>query len=494
MDQKEDFEKISVTEYRRPDLGKWESEYSDVDVPAPGTEERKKMERKLKWKLDLTILPLMILMYILNYLDRNNMGAAKLGTIEKDLSMSDSQYATAQAILFVGYIPSTVPSNMLLEKFGRPRIYISIAMLIWGLISTCMGAVHSYGPLVVLRIFLGIFEAAFYPGVIFHLSCWYTREEIAKRTALFVCGSWLSGAFSGIIAWGVMDHMEGVRGLAAWRWLFIIEGVATMFVAFVAMAVLPELPATTKWLSREERVLGVVRMTEDFGSNDEDYLGGEKKGAFTGLYMAVKDPKTWLFVALLWATASAAGINAVYPTIVDSLGYSTSATYLLTAPPWALLAITSLLNSFHSDYTRERWKHILIGPVLSLVGFIIGIARTDTAPRYVSMFLMLQMYTSYSLNYAWATTNIARPPIKRAAAIGIINIGANLPNVYVPYLFYGDVQPHFYAGFGFCIGMLTINIAIIFVIRFYLAHLNKKLDAGISVDGLDPANKFRFTY
>jgi MFS family permease len=152
------------------------------------------------------------------------MGAAKLGTIQKDLNLSNNQFSTVQAILFVGYIPATVPSNILLEKFGRPRVYISLAMTAWGVLSACIGAVHSYGPLVFLRIILGTFEAAFYPGVIFYLSCWYTREEIAKRTALFLCGSWLSGAFSGIIAWGVMDNLQDALGLAAWRWLFIIEG------------------------------------------------------------------------------------------------------------------------------------------------------------------------------------------------------------------------------------------------------------------------------
>lgn len=485
----------SPSQYRRPHLGQYEEKFSDVELPAPGTPERTAMEKKLKMKIDFAIIPLVILMYILNYLDRNNIAAAKLGTIMEELNLSSSQFSTVQSILFVGYIPATIPSNILMEKTGRPRIYIAAAMLIWGLISCCIAAVHSYGPLVFLRIILGVFEAAFYPGVIFYLSCWYTRKELAKRTALFISGSWISGAFSGLIAYGVMDNMQGVRGLAAWRWLFIIEGAATMFVAILAVAVLPELPASTRWLTREERVLGMVRMTEDIGVSDEDEaLDGEKKGAFRGLLLAISDPKVWFFTMMVFFTAAAAGISAVYPTIVGSLGYDTSRTYLLTAPPWVLVTITSLLNSYHADYTKERWKHVLLGPSLSLIGFIIGISTTKTAPRYVSMFLMLQMYTSYSLCFAWATANFPRPPVKRAAAIAMMNVGANVPNIFTPYLFYGNVQPHFYSGFGFCIAMLACQLSLIVIIRFYLAFLNRKLKRGEEVDGMDPASLFRFTY
>lgn len=493
--QEEDFvEKTSQAEYVRPHLGKYEEEFADVQLPAPGTEERIKMERKLKWKIDLAIVPMIVLMYILNYLDRNNMGAAKLGTIQQDLGLSESQFSAAQSLIYVGYIPATIPSNILMEKFGRPRIYLATAMTIWGLISCCIAEAKGFGSLVALRIILGIFEAAFYPGVIFYLSCWYTRQELAKRMALFIAGSWISGAFSGLIAYGVMTNMENVRGIAAWKWLFIIEGAATIAVAFVAVLILPELPATTRWLSHEERALGVVRMTEDIGVSDDDVdTHGENKGALAGLIMAIKDPKVWMFALLAFTFSAAGGISAVFPTIVQSLGFETSKTYLLTAPPWILVTITGYVNSVHSDATMERWKHVIISPILAITGYIMGIATTSTAPRYVAMFLMLQVFTSYSLIFTWAATNFPRPPIKRAAAIAIMNTGSNLPNVFTPFLFYGN-QPRFFTGFGFCIAMLALQLVVIVAIRFYLAHLNRKMDRGISVDGMEPEGKYRFTY
>ncbi|CAN6674945.1 high-affinity nicotinic acid transporter [Trichomonascus vanleenenianus] len=501
MDPKEDVEHFeaggtTTQKYERPHLGKWEELFQDMEAPAPGTEERKNLERKLKWKLDLTILPLVFLMYILNYLDRNNLAAAKLGTIEKDLNINSSQFATAQGVLFIGYILASVPANVILERIGRPSKFIPGAMLIWGLISTCVGSVNSFGGLVACRILLGAFESVFYPGVIFYLSCWYTRREIAKRSSLFVAGSWLSGAFSGLIAYGVLDNMDGTDGRAAWRWLFIIEGVATMGVAIISMIVLPELPATTWWLSREERLIGVVRMTEDVGTADDDSSGdtaGEEVSALYGLKLAVTDKKVILFWCLLFCTTVSAGVNTVFPTIVDSLGFDREKTLLLTAPPWVLCTITSVINSFHSDITGERFWHIVVGPAIALAAFIIGIATTQTAARYVCMMLILQIYTSYSLMYAWIVNNIPRPPVKRAAAIALINIGANIPNIWVPYL-YSFGSPHFYAGFGVCIAFLVGCLTMLFVIRFYLNKLNQKLDRGEMVDGLDPATGFRFFY
>lgn len=502
MDQKDENAHLEVgltettTKYERPHLGKWEEKFQDVHLPAPGTPERKKLEKKLKLKIDFAILPLVILMYILNYLDRNNLASAKLGTIMEDLDINSSEFATAQGVLFIGYILASVPSNILLERIGKPSKYLPTAMLCWGLLSAVVGAIHNFGSLVAIRVLLGVFESAFYPGVIFYLSCWYTRREIAKRSSLFVAGSWISGAFSGLIAYGVLDNMQGTHGKAAWRWLFIIEGVATMGVALIALVVLPDIPATTWWLSKEEQCLGVVRMAEDVGAADDDTSGatsGEEASAWYGLRLALKDEKVLLFWILLFATCVAAGVNTVFPQIVDSLGYSQSKTLLMTAPPWLLVTITSVLNAFHSDITGERFWHIVYGPSVSLVAFILGIATTNTAARYVCMMLILQIYSSYSLMYAWVVNNIPRPPVKRAAAVALINIGANIPNIWVPYL-YASGAPHFYVGFGVCIAFLVICISMLFVMRFHLARLNKKLDSGTWVDGMDPATGFRFFY
>ncbi|KAK9237053.1 major facilitator superfamily domain-containing protein [Lipomyces kononenkoae] len=464
------------------------------------------MEKRLKLKIDIAILPAVILMYIMNYLDRNNIAAAKLGTMIEDLHLTSTQYSTCVSILFVGYISMQIPSNLILEKVGRPGLYLPSAMTIWGILSTLTCVVKSYQGLLVIRLLIGFAEAAFYPGVMFYLSCWYTKFEIAKRAAIFVVGSWLSGAFSGLIAYGVLTYLDGVHGLAAWRWLFLIEGVITIGIALTSMLVLPNLPATTRWLSKEERLLAIVRMIEDVGTRDDDAAPNSEletvdvlpqskfRSAMVGFTMAVRDPKVLNFLQMMFCFATTAGINTVFPTIVNSLGFDRPKTLLLTAPPWLLVAITSVINSFHSDKTGERYWHMMWGPCLSLVGFVIGISTTKTAPRYVAMMLLLQIYNSWSLGFAWLSNSVPRPPIKRAAAVAAVNIGGNIPNIFVPYLFYSTASPNFYVGFAVCIVFAFLGMTGATTLRWQLSRLNKKLAAGETVDGLDGNTGFRFLH
>ncbi|KAK9455922.1 major facilitator superfamily domain-containing protein [Dipodascopsis uninucleata] len=488
------------------DPGAYDGEFDGVSVPPKGTPERDAMERKLKRKIDFTILPIVFCMYILNYLDRNNIAAAKLGTLVEDLNLTGTQYTTCVSILFVGYILMQVPSNLILERLGRPSLYLPGAMAIWGVLSACTGAVHSYGGLVAIRFLIGFAEAVFYPGVVFYLSCWYTKYEMAKRSAIFVCGSWLSGAFSGLISYAVLKDLDGKRGLAAWRWLFIIEGAVTVAFSLLAIFVLPELPATTRWLSKEERLLGVIRMIEDVGKKDDDHeidhtedthvvpntVLEKIKIALEGFQLAAKDIKVLILFQIMFSYAVSAGVNTVFPTIVSSLGYERKETLLLTAPPWCLVAITSVLNCYHSDYTGERFWHMVWGPALSLTGFLIGLATTKTAPRYVAMMLILQIYNSWSLGFTWIASTISRPPIKRAAAVACVNIGGNIPNVFVPYIFYNGSSPHYYAGFSVCLSFAAIGMTGCVLLKLKLNKLNKKLANGETVDGFDGSTGFRF--
>lgn len=180
---------------------------------------RAKVEKTLKRKLDARC-SLFVLIYIMNYLDRNNIAAARLKGLQRDLDMNYQQYATCLSILYVGYILMQVPSNILINTIQRPSLYISMVMLLWGLISTLSGVAHNFGGMVAIRFFLGFVEAAFLPGALMILSKWYTRRELTMRNAILFCGNLISNAFSALIAAGVLSNMEGVLGHAAWRWLF----------------------------------------------------------------------------------------------------------------------------------------------------------------------------------------------------------------------------------------------------------------------------------
>ena len=166
-------------------------------------------------------------------------------------------------------------------------------MIIWAVVSACTAATSNAAGLLVLRFVLGLVEAPFYPGAVYFLSCWYTKKELGKRMALLICGLLLSNAFAGLISAGILDGMGGVGKLAAWRWLFILEGIATMAIAFIALWLLPDYPGTTKWLTDEQRVVAQGRLAKDAGSEE---TVDEKVPIMTGIAWAAKDPRTWVSI------------------------------------------------------------------------------------------------------------------------------------------------------------------------------------------------------
>ena len=250
-------------------------------------------ERALVRKLDFRIFPTMILLFILNFIDRNNFANARLAGLQEDLGLSDTEYATCLSILLVGYVCFQVPSNMVLNSLTHPKLYLCSCVAVWGCISAATGAARNAGGAIACRFFLGCVEAAFFPGSLYFLSRWYTRKEMQLRVTILNGGNLAAQAFGGLIAAGVLGSMDGDRGIASWRWLFIIEGSLTVFFAIISYFILPEYPGRTPWLSPEENGIAIQRLVLDAGmagaKTDE-----EKITSAQGLLLAVKDPKVWL--------------------------------------------------------------------------------------------------------------------------------------------------------------------------------------------------------
>lgn len=182
-------------------------------------------------------------------------------------------------------------------------------MAIWAVVSACTGLVQNFTGLVICRFFLGITEAPFYPGATYMLSIFYTRKEVASRIAILYCAQILATGFSGLIAAGVFAGMDDLRGLAGWRWLFILEGAVTGFVAIFGFFLLPNEPLTTSWLTPRERELAHARMEKD--------RVGDSTGAVStmeGLKQACRDPRTWLFCFMQNFHLSACSFNSFFPT------------------------------------------------------------------------------------------------------------------------------------------------------------------------------------
>ncbi|KAL1583898.1 hypothetical protein WHR41_07210 [Cladosporium halotolerans] len=455
-------------------------------------EYRARVEKKMKRKLDARC-SLFIVIYIMNYLDRNNIGAARLKGLERDLGLEGKpgQYQTCLSILYVGYILMQVPSNIFINKISRPSKYISAVMLLWGMISTLSGVTQNFSGMVAIRFFLGFVEAAFLPGALMILSKWYTRKELTTRNALLFCGNLISNAFSSLVGAGVLSNMEGTLGHAAWRWLFWIEGAATMVFAISAAFILPDLPSNTYGFTKDELEVAQLRMTEDVGLADVD---PEDLGTYGGLWMALKDAKVYVMCIVFATYVVGLSFNAYFPSLTETLGFGYVTTLLMSAPPWVFSCLFSLCVALSSDRYQEKFWHI-VGPVcMGLVGFIISMSTSNTAARYVALFLQAGSYAGFIVFYSWISSSFPRPPAKRAVAIALINAFSQLGNIAGSYVW--DMEAHDYRNsYGVVTAMFGVTILGCFGFKLMLNKLNKDLELQeASMDAqeaVDPADEKR---
>jgi len=188
-----------------------------ADFASRGPEWKASFEKKFVRRIDLRLMPLLILMYLNNFLDRASLAQARLGGLEEDLGMSGTDFNLAVSMLFVGYLTMQLPSNLLITRI-RPSLYLGCVMSVWGVVCAAIGGVQSLTGLVVVRVFLGVTEAPFFPGAVFLLSSWYTRSELSSRIAWLYSGVALANMFGGLMGAGILGNMDGDLGLAGWRW------------------------------------------------------------------------------------------------------------------------------------------------------------------------------------------------------------------------------------------------------------------------------------
>jgi len=393
--------------------------------------------------------------------------------LEQDLHLSDLQYNVVLSILYVTYCPVQIPSNMMLNWIKRPSLYIGLCVVVWGLTSTMTGVTQSYGGILATRLCIGIPESAFYPGTIYLLSRWYTKKELAFRSAILYAGLMMSNAFGPLMAAGILANMEGKLGIRAWRWLFFIEGAITMFVGLNAMWLLPDYPPNTRWVTPQESRLAQARLADDAGEADKDHV---EDSPLKGFMMAIKDPKVWIFAIMNVAQLLGLSFVNFFPTLTATLGFNTTISLVLAAPPWILGAIVCCLNAWHADRTGERFFHQTLWWWGVMLGFIISLATTNTAARYVSMFLMACGYAGFAMTLVWVSNIFPRPPAKRAAVIGFVNGIGNLGNLMGSYTWKAEWGPDYHPSMGISFGSLAIATVLSLVLRQWVIRDNKKLD------------------
>lgn len=318
------------------------------------------------------------------------------------------------------------------------------------------------------------------------MSCWYTRKEIALRISILYTGLVLAMASSGLIAAGVYAGLEGARGMAGWQWLFIVLALAGSCCALGAMVLLPDYPASTtgsaRWSMTEDmRRLAVARIQADRVSVPQ----GENNSIWYGLRLAVRDYKTWIFVAINISISAAYGFLNFFPSIVRGFGYeSRTTTLLLTAPPYVFAAIASLANARSSDHFKERGYHMMVPVAMAIVGYIVCTATSNVPARYASSFLYIGgMFAANPLINTWIVGTLGRTPEKRATAIPVINVLGQIGNVIAPYFFPDRDEPRYLMAFLLMMGFAALGIACAGLLKLILIRQNKKLWARAQEEG-----------
>ncbi|OTB05775.1 hypothetical protein M426DRAFT_72631 [Hypoxylon sp. CI-4A] len=440
-------------------------------------------ERALVRKLDWYIMPILCVMYFLNYVDRNAIAQARLNHFEEDLNMSGTEFNTAVSILFVGYVLIQVPSNMLITRI-RPGIYMSGWMFLWSVISACTALVKSYGGLVALRFALGIAEAPFYPGATYILAIYYTHSEMAARVGLMYCGQLLATGFTGLISAGIFAGMDGLRGLAGWQWLFIVEGAISAFVAVLGFWILPNTPDDTAWLNEEERKLIRARA-------ERNKLGDalSKTSVLEGFKQAFGDKRTWLFCFMQMFHLSAISFNSFFPTVTATLGYSTTVTLLLTCPPFILAGAGSVLIGWSSGRMNESTWHMTVSLTVAIIGFVMAASTLNTAARYVACFIFpVGEFSANSVIVGWISSTLSQTEEKRAVVLAITNVFGHIGLIYGAYLWPDSDEPRYGIGFGASAGFAFLTICCAWVMRSLLIRDNKKIRAS----GTEGANLYSY--
>ncbi|CAG8508887.1 1375_t:CDS:10 [Acaulospora morrowiae] len=418
-------------------------------------------ERRLLKKMDIRLIPLVTLLYVLSFLDRVNIGNAKLADIEVDLGLRGDQYNWAIGIFFVGYVIFEVPSNIMLVK-TRPSTWLPTIMIGWGTVMTLTAIVKSFEGLLVARFFLGAFEAGLFPGIVFFITMWYIRSEQNFRIGLIVSGSALAGAFSGLLSYIIVLHLDGTYGFSGWQWIFIIDGIVTILVAFIAFFLITDYPGTAMWLTEEERHLITDRLKRDAGDAYAPH--------FTMNYVleAIRDWKVWnaslVYIGITIAMFSFSFFN---PAIVNGMGFDEVTSQLLAAPPFLIGCIDTIVVTVLSDRLSKRGPFLFGCLIISIIGYILLIIPDlPTAGKYTGACIVGGgLFPCVPTTITWLNNNLAGN-VKRATGSAIMIAFGNVGGIIAAQVYQPKDSPDYQT--GHVITLCCLIVSLFSAVLFYV--------------------------
>jgi MFS transporter, ACS family, tartrate transporter len=379
-----------------------------------------RVNRKLAWR----IIPFVMLLYFVSFLDRVNVGFAAM-TMNKAIGLSPTAFGLGGGLFFIGYFLFEVPSNLILHKVGA-RLWIARVMVTWGIVSIASAFVTGPTSFYVLRFLLGVAEAGFFPGVILYLSLWFPAKQRAVAAAWFMAAAPISTAIGSPLSGAIMQ-MPPIFGLADWQILYIIEALPAVVLGFVVLRFLTDTPAKAHWLEADERAWLIAKLKAE--SDARQGHAGHTAGALS----ALRDPRVLALALIYFGTSAGLYTLGLWaPLIIRQFGFSALETGLINGIPSVIAVIAMILWAKHSDRTQERTWHVVIPCALACIGFIFA-GQASTALFVVLALIVVNVGISAAKAPLWAMPSMFLSGAGAAAGIAMINSIGNLGGFVGPF-------------------------------------------------------------
>ncbi|NVZ66320.1 MFS transporter [Pseudomonas gingeri] len=389
------------------------------DTVLPPSEPSRRLDPvylRVTWRL----MPVLLLAQVLAFLDRVNVGTAKL-QMATDLQLSASAYGLGAGIFFLGYFLFEVPSNLLLHRLGA-RGWIARIMLTWGLVSAAAMFIQTPTAFYLQRFFLGVAEAGFFPGVILYLTYWFPAQRRGRMTTLFMTASALAGVISGPVSGWIMSVTDGTHGLAGWRWMFLVEGLPSVLVAGLVYWLLPSTPKQAAWLSSEEKAL----LLNDMATPDRQ--------PHAHRFKELLNPITLMFSLIYFLLLMGLyGINFWLPTIIKGAGVNDTLTIgWLSAIPYLCAAVAMNLVARSADRTRRWGLHVGLAALVASAGFLVTVLSDQQMVLSLFGLTLASAGILSALPLFWNLPTQRLNGVAAAAGIAFINSVGNLSGFVGP--------------------------------------------------------------
>jgi len=438
-----------------------------VQVPQGGRVVASAEDEALFSKVSWHLMPLLIICYIIAFLDRVNVGYAKL-QMAGDLRFSDEVYGLGAGMFFIGYFIFEVPSNLILERLGA-RVWIARILILWGFISASFMYIEPMSRFLnietstgfyLLRFLLGIGEAGFFPGIILYLTYWFPSEYRVRMTATFMSAVPLTGILGGPVSTWIMKHFAGSGGLAGWQWLFLIEGIPAVIWGLATLVYLDDGPKTARWLGERDREVVLQNLARDQAAKDTT--------GHHGFVASLRDYRIWVLSFIYFCFAL--GVYSVtlwLPQSLKDTGVKDLVTIgFLSSIPYAVAGVAMLANGKHSDATMERRWHVASPAILAAIGLIVGANTVGSLPLVLIGFSLALAACLSGVSAFWSLPTAFLSGTAAAGGIALINSFGNLGGFFGPYLI-GWSKNHLgssafglyvVAGFLFVAGALIVGV------------------------------------